>query len=508
MTTSRLPEPHASGPGGHGPPFRRSPFRRLKPALREARSLLGLAVPVIVVQVGLMTMGVVDTIMVGHFSARDLAAVALGHLYFFTAVVFPMGVLLSLDPVVSQAVGAGEQASVGRALQRGAILAFVLALPAALILVPGRILLAALQQPPEVIPVAAGYALATIPGVFPFLAFIVLRQTLQAMGRMAPIVVTILLANLLNVLFNWVLIFGNLGFPALGAVGSGWASSLSRWLMFLGLLGLSWPLIRPYLLPLRPEALQPRPLGRMVRLGSPIGIQLGLEFGAFGAIGVFMGWLGTTAMAGHQVAMNLSSLTFMVPLGIAQATAVMVGRGVGRGDAAGARRAAGAGLLLGASFMSLTAAVFLLFPELLARAYSGDVEVVLLAALLVPLAGVFQVFDGLQVVASGVLRGVGETRTPMLANLVGFWCLGIPLSLWLGFRAGAGPVGLWWGLVLGLAAVAVFLLFLVRARMGRDLKRIVIDDFPTELPGDPLAERLAVPGAPEKWRLRRKLPPG
>jgi multidrug resistance protein, MATE family len=458
--------------------MRRNPssFRRLIPGLKELRAVGGLALPVIVVQVGMMTMGVVDTVMVGHFSARDLAAVALGNLYFFTAVVFPMGVLFSLDPVVSQAVGAGEKAAVGRALQRGGVLALALALPASLALVPGEILLTLIRQPAEVVPVAAMYALVSIPGVFPFLGFIVLRQTLQAMGRMAPVVIIIILANLANVLFNWVLIFGKLGFPAMGAVGSGWASSLSRWLMLLGLLGLAWPLLRPHLLPFRAEALHAGPLGRMMRLGAPIGIQLSLEFGAFGAIGVFMGWLGTVAMAGHQVALNLSSLTFMVPLGIAQATAVMVGRGVGKGDAPEARRAAGAGLLMGASFMSFMAALLLLFPELLARAYSSDVEVVLLAATLIPLAGVFQVFDGLQVVSSGVLRGVGETRMPMVANLAGFWILGIPLSLWLGFRTGAGPVGLWWGLVAGLAAVAVFLLFLVQARMGRELRRIVIDD--------------------------------
>jgi MATE family multidrug resistance protein len=214
----------------------------------------------------------------------------------------------------------------------------------------------------------------------------------------------------------------------------------------------------------------------MLRLGAPIGVQFGLEFGAFGAIGVLMGWLGTLAMAGHQVALNLASLTFMVPLGISQATAVLVGQGVGREDPPGARRAAGAGIILGGAFMAGTAALFLLFPELLSRIYTVDPEVVAVAVLLIPLAGVFQIFDGLQVVASGVLRGVGDTRSPMIVNLLGFWCIGMPISLWLGFRAGVGPVGLWWGLVAGLGSVAVFLLVRVRFRMGRDLRRIVIDD--------------------------------
>ena len=451
-------------------------FRFLKPSASELRGVFSLALPVAAVQVGMMFMGVVDTVMVGHFSATDLAAVALGNLYFFTSVVFPMGLLMSLDPVVSQAVGAGDGAAVGRALQRGALLAFTLSIPAGLALVPGETLLTFLQQPLEVVPVAAGYALVSIPGIFPFLAFIVLRQTLQAMGRVAPIVVTIVVANLANLFFNWVLIFGNLGFPELGAVGSGWASSLSRWLMLLGLLGFSWPLLRGYIRPLRPEAFQFRPLSRMVRLGAPIGVQFFLEFGAFGAIGILMGWMGAVAMAGHQVAINLASLTFMVPLGISQAAAVLVGQGVGRGDPDGARRAAGAGLLLGVGFMVVTAGLFLLFPEFFALIYTDDVEVVALAVLLIPLAGVFQVFDGLQVVSSGVLRGVGDTRSPMIVNLLGFWCLGMPVSLWMGFRTSAGPKGLWWGLVVGLAAVAVFLLYRIRAHLGGDLQRIVIDE--------------------------------
>ncbi len=451
-------------------------FRILIPTKKEFQAVLALALPVAAVQVGMMFMGVMDTIMVGHFSSKDLAAVALGNLYFFTSVVFPMGLLMSLDPVVSQAVGAGDQSAVARALQRGGMLALALSIPAGLALVPGAPLLTFLRQPPEVVPVAAGYALASIPGIFPFLAFIVFRQTLQAMGRVAPIVVTILLANLGNLFFNWILIYGNLGFPAMGAVGSGWASSLSRWLMFLALLGFAWPLVRRYVRPLRRESFQLRPLVRMVRLGAPIGIQFLLEFGAFGAIGILMGWMGANAMAGHQVAMNLASLTFMVPLGISQATAVLVGRGVGRTDPPGARRAAGAGLVLGTGFMTITALLFLLFPDFFARIYTNDLEVAALAALLLPLAGIFQIFDGVQVVASGVLRGIGDTRSPMLVNLLGFWCIGMPVSAWLGFHRGLGPVGLWWGLVLALAVVAVVLLFRIRSRMGAELRRIVIED--------------------------------
>lgn len=446
------------------------------PRREELVGLFRLAVPVASVQIGLMAMGVVDTIMVGRVSPTDLAAIALGNIYFFASVVFGMGVILSLDPIVSQAVGAKDRIGVARAVQRGIFLAACLSVVAAVFLAPAVPVLTLLRQPADVVPVAAGYAHASIPGVFAFLAFMALRQTLQALDELRPIVLTIIGANLLNVFFNWVFVFGNLGFPSLGAVGSGWASSLSRWCMMLGLGTVAWRPLRPYLIPRRPDAFRARPLVRMIRLGAPIGIQMQLEFGAFMVVGIMMGWLGTVAMAGHQVALNLASLAFMAPLGIAQASAVMVGRAIGREDPAGARRSAGGGILLATGFMTLTAALFLTIPELLARVYTDEVAVLALAASLIPVAGVFQVVDGLQVVEAGVLRGVGDTHSPMVINLLGFWLVGLPISVFLGFKTAAGPVGLWWGLAFGLGAVALLLLARVRHRMGRDLRRVIIDD--------------------------------
>jgi MATE family multidrug resistance protein len=409
-------------------------------------------------------------------SPTDLAAVALGNLYFFAAVVFGQGVLMALDPVVSQAMGAGDTVAVSRGLQRGGVLAVALAVAAVLLLLPAGPLLRLLGQPDDVVPVAAAYALVCIPGVLPYYVLHVLRLSLQAMGRVAPILVVVLLGNVANVFFNWVLIYGHLGFPALGAVGSGWATSLSRWFMTLLLLGIAWPLLGGYLRPFRKEALAAGPLKRFLRLGAPIGGQQVLEFGVFGAAGLLMGLMGTVPMAGHQVALNLASLTFMVPLGVAQAGTVLVGQAVGRGDAPGARRAAGAALLGGVGFMVLTAVLFLVAPTPLARIYSSDAAVVALTASLIPIAGVFQVFDGMQVVALGVLRGVADTRLPMVLNLVGFWGIGLPVSAALGFRTALGPRGIWIGLALGIALVALLLLARVRSRFGRDLRRIVLDD--------------------------------
>ncbi|HSG50093.1 MAG TPA: MATE family efflux transporter [Longimicrobiales bacterium] len=446
------------------------------PRREELSELLRLALPVAAVQVGMMLMGVVDTIMVGHVSPADLAAVALGNIYFFACAVFGMGLLFSLDPVVSQAVGAGDEEAMARGVQRGLLLALGLTVVAGILLLAAEPVLVVLRQPAEVIPKAAGYALATIPGVLPFYLFVVLRQTLQARGHVLPILSAMVVANLANVLFNWILVYGNLGAPAMGAVGSGWASSLSRAVMAAGLLVISWSLLRDQLLPFRPQVLRWAPLSRMLRMGAPIGAQMGMEYGAFGLAGILMGVLGTVSVAGHQIALNLAALTFMVPLGVSQATAVLVGRGVGALDPDRSRRAAAGGLLVGAGFMVVTMVVFFLAPGPLARIYSSDPAVVALAASLLPIAALFQVFDGIQVVSLGVLRGVGDTRVPMLMNLLGFWLAGLPVGVLLAFRGGMGPRGLWWGLALGLAVVAVLLVLRIRRRLAGELERFDTGD--------------------------------
>lgn len=428
----------------------------------------------------MMAMGAVDTVMVGRVTPTDLAAVAIGNLYFFGVAVFGMGVLFALDPVISQAVGAQDANAVARGVQRGGLLALILTALASVLLLPAGPILGALRQPPDVVPVAAAYAWASILGVYPFYGFVVLRQSLQAMGRIRPLLWTVAAANVVNVVFNWILIYGNLGAPELGAVGSGWATSLSRWFMMLMLILVAWPLLRPSLRPFRPEAMALKPLARLLRVGAPIGAQQSLEFGVFGAAGLLIGLMGTIPVASHQVALQLAALTFMVPVGVAQATSVLVGQAVGRADPPGARRAAGAGLLVGAGFMSVTAALFLLFPEPLAAVFSVDQPVIATAATLLPIAGVFQIFDGLQVVAAGALRGVADTRVPMILNFVGFWLVGLPICVVLGLWLDWGPAGVWWGLAIGIGIVAILLLHRIRIRFGRALRRVVIDDTDAE----------------------------
>jgi multidrug resistance protein, MATE family len=448
---------------------------RLLPRRDELRAMLDLALPVVFIQVGIMSMGVVDTIMVGHVSSQGLAAVALGNLYFFVPAVFGMGTLMVLDPVVAQAFGAGDAPSVARGIQRGILLAFLLAIPSVILLAAAAPVLALLRQPADVVPLASAYSVRLAPGVLPFFLFIVFRQSLQALGRVRPIVVMIVLANLANILLNWILIFGKFGLPPMGAIGSAWATTISRWLLALGLPALAWRTLIPHLRPWRPEIWQLAPLGRMIRLGTPIGGQYVLEFGAFALVALMMGWLGTRQMAGHQVAINLASLTFMVPLGVADAASVLVGRAVGRGDPTGARGSAKAALACAAAFTSCPGITFLTLPGPLARIYTADPDVLAVASALIPIAGVFQVFDGLQTVAGGILRGLGHTRAPMVVNLLGYWVLGLPVSAYLGFVARVGPAGLWWGLVLGLGVVATFLLVRVRLGLARQQTRVLID---------------------------------
>lgn len=441
----------------------------------DLRALLTLALPVITVQVGLMAMGVVDTIMVGHLSPAALAGVALGNVYYFGCAIFALGALMALDPVIAHAAGAGDDESIARGIQRGMVFALILTIPASLLLWPAPGVLAALHQPPEVVPAAGLYARICIPGNIGMFLFTVFRQSLQALHRVRPIVLTIVVANLANAVLNWVFIFGHLGAPPLGVAGAAIATTVCRLLMAGLLLWLAWPLLGRHVRHFRREALARKPLLRLLRIGAPIGAQHQLEYGVFGVVGLLMGSMGTAQVAGHQIALNLASITFMVPLGLSAAAAVVVGHAVGRGDQPAAGRAARAALIVAVGFMGLTALLFLLLPGLLARLYTPAPEVLVVAVALIPLAGVFQVFDGIQVTSIGILRGLGDTRTPMITGMLGFWLVGLPVSLWLGFGLGHGPVGLWWGLVLGLVTVAIFLLLRLRIQLRRPLRRIHLD---------------------------------
>jgi MATE family multidrug resistance protein len=407
-----------------------------------------------------------------------MAAVALGNLLFLAVAIFGMGVLTGLDPIISQAVGAGDEPAVARGVQRGLLLTLGLTVLSTLAIVPARPVLQALRQPPEIVPTVVGYMQIAAGGFLPFFAVILVRVVLQATGRLASMVWATFAANVLNLLLNWVFVFGHLGAPALGAIGSSWATTLSRWALAVFMVAFAWRELRRRIWPWARDAMTLRPLGRVLALGAPIGAQYELELGIFTIVGLMMGRLGAIPMAANQVALNLASITFMVPLGVSIAASVLVGRAIGRGDMREARRAAGASLACGIGFMALSAVIMLTAPALLARVYTTDVAVATLAATLIPIAGVFQVFDGTQVVSIGVLRGTGDTRTPMLVNILGYWMIALPLSAWLGLYTPAGPVGMWWGLVAGLVIVALILVTRVRVRLRGQVRRLEVETAP------------------------------
>ncbi len=434
-----------------------------------------IAAPIVVVNLGLMFQGTIDALMLGRVSPEALAAVAVGNLYFFNVIVFGIGLLMALDPVIAQAIGAHDHVGVARGVQRGVVLAVLTAIVAAVMMAPVDAVLRIARQPESVIPDASAYVRWSILGVLPFQLFNALRQSLQAMHRVLPMALAVLIANLVNVLLNWILIFGKLGAPALGVAGAAHATWITRWLMVLLIAWFAWRDLGPTLRPWRPESFALRPLGALIALGAPIGLQLSAEGLAFGFTGVMMGWLGTTTLAAHQVTLNMASLTFMVPMGVAGAGAVMVGRAVGAADMAAARRDAVAAIVCGVGFMGLTATAFIALPGVLAALYTTDAETIALVLVLLPIAGVFQVFDGTQVVSAAILRGTGDTRIPMILHLLSFWAVAIPLGALLCFTLDWGATGLWWGLTAGLASAAVLQLARVRSRLGRDVRRLRVE---------------------------------
>jgi MATE family multidrug resistance protein len=279
--------------------------------------------------------------------------------------------------------------------------------------------------------------------------------------------VTIIVANLANAFFNWVFIFGHLGAPALGVPGSALATTISRWLMAIMLLALAGDAFGPLMRPWLAEAHDRLALARMLRIGVPIALQYELEIACFGGVAFLAGAMGTIQVASHQIAINLAALTYMVPLGVSAAATVLVGQAVGSREDDLVRRRARTSLAVGATFMAMTALTFLSLPGFLSALYTDDPAVLALAASLIPLAGIFQVFDGVQVVAIGVLRGLADTRTPFIISLIGYWLIGMPAGLVLAYHLDRGVAGLWWGLVIGLGTVAGILVHRVRAALER-----------------------------------------
>jgi MATE family multidrug resistance protein len=444
-------------------------FARRPEMASELRQVVRLATPVVAVQLGLMFMGTLDTLMLGRVSPTTLAAGALGNNFAMALLLAAWGIVQGIDPLVSQAHGAGDVPAIRAHLQRGLIVATALSLPLAAAFWDARGALAWLSHQPAVAAEAAGYVRGLIPGNVAFLLFIVLRQTLQAMSLIRPALIAIIAGNVVNLAANWILIFGHLGAPKLGALGSAYATSLGRWTLLLVLLWAGRSALAPYWRGFDRAALSVREYARYFALGLPIGLHYSLEIGVFSVVGFLMGRLGVPELGGHQIALNLASVSFMVPAGIGAAATTRVGNAIGRGDPAAVKRAAATCLVLGVGAMAGFGLLFAAAPHFLARLYTPDAGVIAMAAALIPIAAVFQIFDGAQVVSVGILRGAADTRTPAMVAILGFWLLGLPLGVGLAFRGEMGPRGLWWGLTAGLVVVAGLLLARTAWRLRRPL---------------------------------------
>ena len=438
---------------------------------QELRPTLRLALPLILAEIGWMSMVIVDTMMVGRlpYSAEAIGAVSISSSLFLVFAFFGEGLLIGLDTLVSQAFGAGRREDCHRSLVNGIYLSFAispfLAIPVWII--PHYFERFGVTHPVAVL--AAPYMRTLSAGLVPLLLYFAVRRTLQGMNMVRPIAFALVTANLVNLAGNYVLIFGKLGFHPFGVTGSGIATCISRgYLAGVLVLYLLWYDAR-HKTELLKTPVQPdlNRIKQLIALGFPAALQLTAEVAVFALVAALIARLGAIVQAGHQIALNTVAFTYMVPLGLASAAAVRVGQALGRRDPVAARDAGNTVIVLGATFMSAMSVVLLVFPRYIARIYTADETVIHAAITLLAAGAAFQLFDGIQTTATGALRGTGDTRTPMVCHFSAYWLIGLPLGAWLCFRRHLGALGLWVGLSLSLILIGIFLLLFWRRRVRR-----------------------------------------
>ena len=457
-------------------------MHQLSPHFRtEIRELALLAGPIALMQLGQISNGFVDVLMVGRLGSASLAGVALGNATYYLFALICIGTLMAVGPMVAQAYGAQDDELIGRSARQGMWLAFGLAVPVIYVIWNASHLWQHMNQDPTTIAIAQAYLHAAVFGFLPFLWFIALRSFIEAVSRPWPVTLIILTGVGLNALSNYALMFGKFGLPELGLVGTGWATAIVNWFMFLAVLGLvqgraklrKLAMLRRLRLPDVPI------IKELLRIGLPIGTSFGLEVTLFSSVAFFVGTLGPTPLASHQIAIQCAAATFMVPLGISIATSVRVGHAVGSKEPARAALAGYLGIGLSATFMLCTSVLFWVFPRSIMGMFldlgdPANQTAISLGISLLGIAAVFQIVDGLQVSAGGALRGLKDTRIPMIFCFIAYWVLGMPLAATLGFGFDLGAQGFWWGLVGGLAAASCMLG--LRFRMLSQRLRISQDD--------------------------------
>ena len=433
----------------------------------EIRKLAGLASPVVAAQLGSMAMGTVDSLMVSRVGVDSLAAVSLANAGIYAALLIGQGFVHGIDPIVTQAHGARDGEAMGLALQRGVVMSLVVSVPVIVMLSLTGDFLLAIGQDAALAAAAHRYTVVQIPSVPLFLVYLAIRQYLQGREIMRPAMWVIFAANFFNAAANYVLIFGALGFPALGLLGAGIATSSSRIFTLFGLLGLVWAgdLHRGAWVPWSAAAFSAAGLRRIAFYAAPIALQMALEIGAFSGSTLLAGWLGAASLAAHHIVLTLASISFMMALGISQGAVTRVGNLIGAGNPVAAQRAAWVAMGMAAALMSVWGLVFVVFRNWLPLLWLPDDPLAAgLAASILPIAAAFQIFDGTQVAGCGVLRGMGRTRPAAVFNFIGYWVLALPIAGWLLLNTDAGLPGIWWPLALGLAVVATSLVLWIAVR--------------------------------------------
>ncbi len=436
-------------------------LRKLKAARQalqeEAGTTLAIGLPVIAAQLLQMSMNFVDTVMAGNLSAEALAAVAVGGAVFMPFIMMAAGILMAITPIVAQLYGGRNFREIGINVRQGIWLSQIVAIPAFLAIRNLGFVMNLLDVTENIIPVALGYLDAISWGIFPICAYMALRFFNDGMSATRPGMYIALLGVIINVPANYLLMYGAWGFPMLGAVGCGYATSIVALCMFLAMLAFTMT-HKPYR---RFEIFSSfrKPdwayLKEILRVGIPIGISSTMEVTMFAMVSLLMGSLSTIAVAGHQIAINFSAMTFMVPYGLSTAITTRVGNAVGRKSITEARRRGFVGIALSTIFMSLTAIIMFTVPGLISGIYTQDPAVKQVAVSLLYMAAIFQISDGLQVSGYGALRGLKDTKIPMYVNLVAYWIVGLPLGYYLGIIENIGPRGLWMGLIAGLTVAAI-----------------------------------------------------
>lgn len=435
----------------------------------EAAALGKLAFPLILVYAGYNVMGLVDTIIVGRLDAAALGAVGIGNGIFNALSLVGLGAVLGVDPIAAQAMGAGDEAGARQALRAGLRVAWLIGIPITVLVVLASLLLAPVGVDPQTAHDATMFLLARVTNPMTFALFAAYRSFLQVKGVTRPVVVGMVVSNLTNVAGNLLFIYGDdglrsvglpgVGLPAMGTFGCGLSTALSSLLSVAIVRSATRRLMQAQLAPGQTLPRDPPPsralVEKVLALGLPIGFQNLAEVGLFALVAVLAGRIGAEAAAAHQIAIALASFTFCVAAGIGAATSVRVGYHVGAGSTEGARRAGFMGIGLAALIMGGFGTAFLVAPSFFTHLLTSDPNVVPLGMALLSVAALFQVSDGIQAVALGALRGAGDTRIGLIANLVGYYFMGLPVAYYWGIARGGGVIGLWWGLSAGLTAVAI-----------------------------------------------------